>query len=56
VPTPVGPAPRDPNDPDFWDWGHDDEDRHVAPTHTLRAVVAVVVAVALALLIVFGSR
>jgi hypothetical protein len=23
VPTPVGPAPRDPNDPDFWDWGDD---------------------------------
>lgn len=21
MPTPVGPAPRDPNDPDFWDWG-----------------------------------
>ena len=20
MPTPVGPAPRDPNDPDFWDW------------------------------------
>ena len=23
MPTPVGPAPRDPNDPDFWDWGDD---------------------------------
>jgi len=21
VPTPVGPAPRGPNDPDFWDFG-----------------------------------
>jgi hypothetical protein len=21
VPTPVGPAPRDPFDPDLWDWG-----------------------------------
>ena len=24
MPTPVGPAPRDPNDPDFWDWGDED--------------------------------
>jgi hypothetical protein len=24
VPTPVGPASRNPNDPDFWDWGEDD--------------------------------
>lgn len=23
MPTPVGPAPRDPNDPDLWDWGDD---------------------------------
>jgi hypothetical protein len=23
--TPVGPAPRDPNDPDFWDWGEYDD-------------------------------
>ncbi len=21
MPTPVGPAPRDPFDPDLWDWG-----------------------------------
>jgi uncharacterized protein involved in exopolysaccharide biosynthesis len=27
VPTPVGPAPRDPNDPDFWDWGDDEPGR-----------------------------
>jgi len=26
MPTPVGPAPRDPNDPDFWDWGEADAD------------------------------
>ena len=27
MPTPVGPAPRDPNDPDLWDeWYEDDDD------------------------------
>ena len=25
MPTPVGPAPRDPNDPDNWDWYDDDD-------------------------------
>ncbi len=23
MPTPVGPAPRDPDDPDSWDWSDD---------------------------------
>jgi hypothetical protein len=26
MPTPVGPVPPDPNDPDLWDWGEDDGD------------------------------
>jgi hypothetical protein len=26
MPTPVGPVPPDPNDPDLWDWGEGDGD------------------------------
>ena len=26
MPTPVGPAPRDPDDPDFWDEWYEDGD------------------------------
>jgi len=26
MPTPVGLAPPDPNDPDLWDWSGDDEE------------------------------
>ena len=26
MPTPVGPVPPDPKDPDMWDWGEDEED------------------------------
>jgi hypothetical protein len=26
MPTPVGPAPPDPNDPDLWDWSGGDEE------------------------------
>jgi hypothetical protein len=53
MPTPVGPAPRDPNDPDFWDWDPPD-DRPMARRHPMRAVVAVVIVAALLLLIVLN--
>lgn len=53
MPTPVGPAPRDPNDPDFWDWGPPD-DRPMARRHPARAVIAVVLLVALLLLILLS--
>ena len=26
MPTPVGPAPRDPNDPELWDEWYDEDD------------------------------
>jgi hypothetical protein len=26
MPTPVGPAPRDPDDPDLWDEWHEEDD------------------------------
>lgn len=46
MPTPVGPVPSDPNDPDLWDWdgAWDDEeewDREVSPTRRWLHVVAV---------------
>jgi hypothetical protein len=49
VPTPVGPAPRDPNDPDFWDWGPAREEP-MARRHRALAIVALVVIAALLLL------
>jgi hypothetical protein len=50
MPTPVGPAPRDPNDPDFWDW-EGDEDAPMAARHPARAAVAVLLVVALVVLV-----
>ena len=63
MPTPVGPAPRDPNDPDFWDFsdevygsgGHDDPrgDADLARQRARRRLMAIViVALVLTLLIV----
>jgi hypothetical protein len=56
MPTPVGPAPRDPNDPDFWDWGDDDdEDGTSVPRRRVSwagAFIAVIVVLALVLLLV----
>jgi len=51
MPTPVGPAPPDPNDPDLWDWGEDDVDLH--PRHSLlRFLLVGIVVLALVLLMV----
>lgn len=51
MPTPVGPAERDPNDPDFWDWDPPDE-RPMARRRPIVAIVALVVIAALLLLLV----
>jgi hypothetical protein len=51
VPTPVGPAPKDPNDPDLWDWGQA-EDLSPPRRHSGRTLVAAIVVVALVLLVV----
>jgi hypothetical protein len=50
VPTPVGPADRDPNDPDFWDWDPPD-DRPIGQRRPIVAIVAVVAIVAILLLL-----
>ena len=67
MPTPVGPAPRDPNDPDFWDWGdaegfstnggHDDTEllADLARRHRRRRIVGLVVVVLLVAAIVVSS-
>jgi hypothetical protein len=53
MPTPVGPVPYDPNDPDLWDWGEpDDEGAFPRGRHPWRAAVVGVIVVALVLLIV----
>lgn len=58
--TPVGPVAPDPDDPDLWDEWYDDEEeeddgdyatrRHTTPVR----LIALLVAVGLALLIVFA--
>jgi hypothetical protein len=50
VPTPVGPAPADPNDPDLWDWGEDEGDLS-ARRRPLRLVVIGIVVLAMVLLL-----
>lgn len=56
MPTPVGPAPRDPDDPDLWDeWYDGDEEGGAIPSHGLALrVVALVVAVAVVVLLVLS--
>jgi hypothetical protein len=51
VPTPVGPVPPDPNDPDLWPEWYEDDDAHVPRRVAVRAV-ALLVALALVVLLV----
>ncbi len=57
MPTPVGPAPRDPNDPDLWEEWYETGDDTVPGRRFGWAVrvLAILVVVALALLIVLGG-
>ncbi|HEX3539711.1 MAG TPA: hypothetical protein VHT75_04635 [Acidimicrobiales bacterium] len=50
MPTPVGPAPRDPNDPDFWDWEAPDDVR-LPGRRPLRPVIAVLIGLVVVLII-----
>ena len=49
MPTPVGPAPRDTNDPDLWDWG--EFTPIVRRGYRVKAIVAVILVFALLALI-----
>lgn len=57
MPTPVGPAPPDPDDPELWDeWVEADDDEVPAPRFGWAVrVLAVVIAVALVVLLVFAG-
>jgi len=51
MPTPLGPVPPDPNDPDLWDWSEDNDE--FAPRHqTLRVLIVGIVVLGLVLLLV----
>ena len=55
MPTPTGPVPRDPNDPDLWDWDLDSDDVDRQPRAgrrpRLRSVVAAILVGLLVVLI-----
>jgi hypothetical protein len=57
MPTPVGPAPRDPNDPDLWDeWFDPDEEAPARPRFGWPVrVLAIVIVITLALLLIFAG-
>lgn len=54
VPTPVGPAERDPDDPDFWDWDPPDE-RTMAQRRPILAIVAVIAILAIVVLVLINT-
>jgi hypothetical protein len=51
MPTPVGPTPADPDDPDGWDWGEDDEEEFRPRHPLLRLVVVSTIVLGLVLLL-----
>lgn len=55
MPTPVGPAPRDPDDPDLWDWEGGDEEPD-PPMHWAWLVLAAAIFVVLAVAAFAGHR
>ena len=57
MPTPVGPAPRDPDDPDLWEeWYRPDDDEVARPRFGWPVrLLAIVVVVALALLLIVSG-
>jgi len=51
MPTPLGPVPPDPNDPDLCDWGNEDDGLR-PPRRPLRLLVIGVIVLALVFLLV----
>lgn len=55
MPTPVGPAPRDPDDPDFWDeWYEDDDDAGTGFGWPVR-IIAVLIVLGIVLVYVLSA-
>jgi hypothetical protein len=54
MPTPVGPPPPDPNDPDLWDWGDDDDEVPTARAHPGWALLAAFIVVVLIVAVFVG--
>ncbi len=56
MPTPVGPAPRDPDEPELWDEWVDADDEVPAPRFGWAVrLLALLIAVALIVLLVFAG-
>ncbi|HEX2041298.1 MAG TPA: hypothetical protein VHF24_01565 [Acidimicrobiales bacterium] len=56
MPTPVGPAPRDPDDPDLWEaWYEADGDDATPRFGWPVRLIAIVLAVALVLLLIVAG-
>jgi hypothetical protein len=51
MPSPIGPVPGDPNDPDLWDWGEGDDYPHPR-RHVLRTLLAGILVLSLVLLLI----
>jgi hypothetical protein len=55
MPTPVGPAPRDPDDPDLWEEWYQDDDQAMASRRGWPVrLLALVAAVGIVALLVLG--
>jgi len=52
MPTPVGPVPPDPNDPDLWDWGEFGANVSPRKRRWQRAIAGIVVLGLVILLVV----
>lgn len=54
MPTPVGPVPIDPDDPDFWNWDEDHDD-DLRPSRRIWRIFVVGIVVVGLLLLLFAS-
>ena len=56
MPTPVGPAPRDPNDPDLWDeWYESDDQSAESRFGWPIRLIALLIVIAIASLLVLAA-
>lgn len=52
MPTPLGPVPPDPNDPDLWDW----DSEFTPPRHRVRRLTVILMVLAVTALLVVSVR